>query len=61
MKMSLIPIAVSALGTVPKGLKKKNEELENQRQNRDHTDHSTVEVSQNGERPAVKTSVKNSQ
>ena len=35
MKMTVIPIAVNSLGTVPKGLEKMTGEIENQRKNYD--------------------------
>ena len=44
IKLSVIPIVVSALGTVLKGLIKKIERIEDQRKNQDYADHSIVEI-----------------
>ena len=43
MKMTVIPIIVSMLGSVPKGLNKKHG-IGNQRKNRDHGDYTIVEI-----------------
>ena len=46
----MIIIVVGVLGIVPKGLKKKTEETENQRKNWDHKDHSIVKINKNTEK-----------
>ena len=47
--VTVIPIIVVRLGTVPKGLEK-TEGRENQRKNRDHTDHIITEIGLNTEK-----------
>ena len=45
MKLTVIPIVVGALGTVLQRLGKETEETADQRQNWDHSDHSTAKLS----------------
>ena len=39
MKVTVIPIVVGSLGTIPEGLKKKTGETGNQRMTRDHLEY----------------------
>ena len=45
MKLTMIPIVVGALGTVPKGLEKKTLGIGNQRKNQNNPDHSIGKIS----------------
>ena len=49
MRVTVIPIVVGALGTVPKGLERRCEELKNGK-NRDYSDYSIVEFGLNTEK-----------
>ena len=46
MKLTVIPIVIGALGTIPKGLVKGLEDR-NQRKSRDHLDYSIIKIGQN--------------
>ena len=50
MKVTLIPIVISAIQIVLKGLGGGLNELGNQRKNRDHIDNSVAEIDQNIEK-----------
>ena len=45
MKVTVIPIIVSTLGTIPKNMANINQENVNQRKDQDHIDHNIVEKS----------------
>ena len=47
MKVTVIPIVVSALGTIPKRLVKGSGKHGNERTNREHPDYSIVKIDQN--------------
>ena len=50
INVTVIPIKISGLGTLPKGKEKKLEELENQGKNRGHITPSIVEINLNTEK-----------
>ena len=50
MKVMVIPIVISALRTIPKGLVKRTERLGNKRTSGDHPDYSIIKISQNTEK-----------
>ena len=51
-KVTVIPVVISALGTIPKNLvkKKKNRKVEDRGTSGDHPNYSIIEVSQNTEK-----------
>ena len=49
MKVTVIPVAVSALRTIPKGLVKGHRKLGNHKTVSDHSDYSLIKISQNTE------------
>ena len=49
-KITVIPIVICALGTIPKKLGKRTGRLGNKRKNGDHPDNSIIKVSQNTEK-----------
>ena len=49
MKVTVIPVIIGALGTIPKGLVKGLKDLEI-RTSRDHSDNSIIKISQNTEK-----------
>ena len=50
MRMMVIPILVGTLGTVPKWFRNTTGGTGDQRENRDHTDHSIVKIDENTEK-----------
>ena len=50
MRVTVIPIVVGALRTVPKGLEKGVGIVRNWRKNRDHSDYNIIQISQSTEK-----------
>ena len=50
MRVTVIPIVIDALGTIPQGIGKGTGRLENKRLSGDHLDNSIVEIGQNTEK-----------
>ena len=50
MKVTVIPTIFDALRTLPKGLEKGTERIENKRKNRAHPDYNNIEIDQNSEK-----------
>ena len=50
MKVTVIPIVIGALGTIPKDLGKDAERVGNNRTSGDHPDNSIIKISQNTEK-----------
>ena len=50
MKAMVIPVVISALGAVPKGLEKWTGRIENGRTNQNHPNYSIVDIGQDTER-----------
>ena len=50
MRVTVMPIVIGALGTVPKGLEKGTKRVGNRRTNRGHKDYNIVKSSQNTEK-----------
>ena len=47
LRVTIIPIVIGALGTIPKGLKKDSGKVENRGMNRDNPDYCIIEIGEN--------------